>query len=372
MRKLFLLISVLSSVCIYINISYGAQYWAKTYGGSEQDIANCIEQTADGGYIVAGQTESFSDGGMDLWVLKLDSNGDVIWQKTYVGSVYGWAISIQQTSDGGYVLASSTYSLDVGGYDFWILRLDVNGDVSWQRTYSISKSDRLQSIQQTMDGGYIASGNSRSFDDKGYDVWVLKLDSNGDVIWQKTYGGSHFGNRANFIQQTEKGGYIIAGTSVSSTNMWILKLDSGGTFNWHKTYSARSHNEANSIQQTSDGGYVVAGGTSLVGGADWDIWILKLDSNGDIIWQKIYGGNLRVRDTAKSILQTKDTGYVVVGDTESFGAGGSDFWILKLNEEGIISWEKTYGEGDYEYGNSIQQTSDGGYIVAGRLVLVIF
>ena len=340
--------------------------WAKTYGGPGIDVAFSIQQTGDGGYIVAGGTNSFGSVGFDFWVLKLNPDGTVAWQKTYGGSGIDVAHSIQQTSDGGYIVAGSTNSFGAGGYDIWVLKLNSDGTVAWQKTYGGASSDGASSIRQTSDGGYIVAGGTNSFGAGEGDIWVLKLNSDGTVAWQKTYGGA--GDDLAFsIQQTSDGGYIVAGRTYSfgagERDFWVLKLNSDGTVAWQKTYGGGVIDEATSIQQTSDGGYIVAGYTSSFGAGGDDIWVLKLDGDGNVAWQKTYGGGSD--DEAHSIQQTNDGGYVVAGRTSSFGAGGDDIWVLKLDGDGNVAWQKTYGGASDDEANSIQQTSDGGYVVAG-------
>ena len=231
MKKLSSFVLVLSIICISANVSHGADYWAKTYGGTGFNPLQSIHQTSDGGYIVAGFTNSFGAGGWDIWVLKLDSNGDIIWQKTYGGFFSDYATSIQQTIDGGYIMAGYTYYLEGLGEDSWVLKLDSNGIVSWQKTYGGSSDDTARSIQQTTDGGYIVQGVTASFGAGGTDIWILKLNSNGIVSWQKTYGGSGM-EEAPSIQQTADGGYIVAGIKdyslFNSGDAFVLKIDSNG------------------------------------------------------------------------------------------------------------------------------------------------
>ncbi|MHA2612326.1 MAG: InlB B-repeat-containing protein, partial [bacterium JZ-2024 1] len=343
--------------------------WARTYWGARRDVARSIQQTSDGGYIVAGYTRSVGAGSGDIWVLKLDADGNVLWQKTYGGTDSDGASSIQQTSDGGYIVAGYTYSFGAGRYDIWVLKLDADGNVLWQKTYGGANWDEAYSIQQTSDGGYIVAGDTWSFVAAWNDVsdfWVLKLDENGNVVWQKTYGGVKE-DRAYSIQQTSDGGYIVAGETYSfgagDWDIWVLKLNANGDVVWQRTYGWARLDWARSIQQTSDGGYIVAGMTDSFGAGSWDIWVLKLDANGNVLWQKTYGG--ANWDEAYSIQQTSDGGYIVAGKTYSFGAGYTDIWVLKLDADGNVLWQKTYG-GEYNEGAySIQQTSDGGYIVAG-------
>jgi len=349
-------------------LSLNAQ-WAIIYGGTGSDSAYSIQQTNDGGYIVAGETNSFGAGGSDVWILKLTSSGDIEWQKTYGGIVDDCAWSIQQTGDGGYIVAGETGSFGARDKDIWILKLSSTGAIEWQRTYGGSEWETDPSIQQTNDGGYIVVGHTESFGVGGADIWILKLSSAGDIEWQRTYGAGEQ-EYAPSIQQTSDGGYIVAGhtysVGVEMWGYWILKLSPEGDIGWQKTYGWSTFDKPNSIQQTSDGGYIVIGETSSFGAGSSDIWILKLSSDGDIEWQKTYGGTSY--DEALSIQQTNDGGYIVAGSTDSFGAGSSDVWILKLTSSGDIGWQKTYGGSGSDSASSIQQTSDGGYIVTGYII----
>jgi hypothetical protein len=343
-----------------------AVQWAKTYGGSSQDwasSADSIQQTSDGGYIVVGDTYSFGAGNGDFWVLKLDTNGNMQWQKTYGGSGNDYASSIQQTSDGGYIVAGVTPSFGAGDYDIWVLKLDTNGNVQWQNTYGGSNDDEAYSIQQTLDNGYIVGGYTYSFGAGFSDVWVLKLDANGNVLWQKTYGGSS-NDWAESIQQILDGSYVVAGVTDSfdagNGDFWVLKLDANGNVLWQKTYGGSAFDRGRTIQQTSDGGYIVGGMTQSFGAGNGDAWELKLDANGNVQWQKTYGGN---DFEGAAIWQTPDGTYIATGRTYSFGAGGDDLWVFKLDTNGNMVWQKTYGGSGNEFARSIQQTSDGGYIV---------
>jgi len=342
-------------------------YWAKTYGGADGDFAYSIQETSDGGYIVAGEAGSFGAGGYDVWGLKLDSAGNVAWQKTYGGTYSDFAYSIQETSDGGYIVAGETWSFGAGGYDVWVLKLEADGNVTWQKTCGGAENDAAYSIQETSDGGYIVAGETWSFGAGSCDVWVLKLEANGNVTWQKTYGGAS-DDFAYSIQETSDGGYIVAGNTESfgagSCDIWILKLDSAGNVTWQKTYGGQYIDGVRSIQETSDGGYIVAGETDLSGAGSADVWILKIEADGNVTWQKTYGG--ADDDSAYSIQETSDGGYIVAGRTESFGAGVADVWVLKIEANGNVAWQKTYGGASGDYAYSIQETSGGGYIVAGR------
>ncbi|HOL38872.1 MAG TPA: Ig-like domain-containing protein [Dictyoglomaceae bacterium] len=350
-----------ASIAVNVN-NLGGTTWQKTYGGNNADQAKSIQQTTDGGYIVAGWTDSFGTG-IDAYILKLKSDGSLDWYKTYGGSNDDAAYSIQQTTDGGYIVAGYTNSFDTG-IDVYILKLKSDGSLDWYKTYGGSNDDAANSIQQTVDGGYIVAGCTYSFGDVG-NVYILKLKSDGTLDWYKTYGGSGH-EWANSIQQTVDGGYIVAGWTDSlgaGYDAYILKLKSDGSLDWYKTYGGSGDDFANSIQQVADGEYIVAGQTYPFGADKGDVYVLKLKSDGTLDWQKTYGGSND--DAGDSIQQVADGEYIVAGYTRSFGAGYYDVYVLKLKSDGSLDWYKTYGGSNYDAANSIQQTVDGGYIVAG-------
>jgi uncharacterized delta-60 repeat protein len=340
--------------------------WAKTYGDLYADVAQSIQQTSDGGYIVAGYSSSFGpEHRYNFWILKLKADGTAAWQKYYPMLWDEHAYSIQQTSDGGYIVAGTTTTNPPGFIAFLILKLNSDGTVAWGNSYGGTGYDYANSVQQTSDGGYIVAGSTTSFGDTNGDCWILKLNPDGTVAWQKTYGGTG-ADVANFVQQTLDGGYIVVGVTDSfgagSDDALLLKLDADGNVAWQKTYGGTLMDSPNSIQQTSDGGYVVAGVTNSFSSST-DFWVTKLDPNGNATWSRIYGGSNT--SYAYSIQQTSDGGYIVAGWTNGFGAGGADAWVLKLYADGSVAWQKTYGNLATNYTYSIQQTSDGGYIVAG-------
>ena len=272
----------------------GTVSWQKTYGGANLDNTNDIQPTSDGGYIVVGSTESSGAGIDDAWVIKLDAAGAVTWQKTYGGANLDVANSIQPTSDGGYIVAGYTDSSGVGIDDAWVIKLDAAGAVAWQKTYGGANSDIAYTIQPTSDGGYIVAGSTDSFGAGNNDAWILKLDSAGAVAWQKTYG-STVPDVANSIQLTGDKGYIVTGyTNSSSTgdsDVLVIKLDSDGTVAWQKTYGGETFdNLAFSIQTTSDDGYIVAGyALPLSSISTINAWVLKLSPLGDVPFNSASG-----------------------------------------------------------------------------------
>ncbi|MEJ5050662.1 T9SS type A sorting domain-containing protein [Chryseobacterium culicis] len=373
--------------------------WQKALGGTQSEVANSTVQTSDGGYIMAGATSSNdgdangNHGNGDSWIVKMNSSGNIQWQKSLGGSNHDNAQSIQQTTDGGYIVAGTSNSNDGdvtgnhGNDDYWVVKLDSNGNIQWQKSLGGSNSDTAQSIQQTADGGYIVAGSSHSNDGDvsgnqgGQDYWVVKLDSTGNIQWQKSLGGSD-SDQLSSIQQTSDGGYIIAGTTVSTdghitvsygnNDFWVVKLDASGNIQWEKTLGNLADNMGYSVQQTFDGGYIAASTSydlSNIENGLPDYWIIKLNSTGVIQWEKYLGGGLH--DNAITIRQTPDWDYIVGGWTASNNGqvtgnhGNLDWWIVKLDPNGNLKWEKTLGGSDFEYLNSVELTNDNGYIISG-------
>ncbi len=272
----------------------------------------------------------------DYWILKLTSNGDIEWQYAYGGPDMDFPYSIQQTEDGGYIVAGATFSFGEGDADCWILKLTASGDIEWQKTYGGSESDRAHSILAADDGGYIVTAYTDSFGGaENYDFWILKLNSKGDIEWQRTYGGSEGEFPSRRFDKTRDGGYIVGGERWSADgDIWILKLTSIGDIEWQRTYGGTSDDWSGRIRETSDGGYIVQGYTNSYGAGLTDGWVLKLDSNGDIEWQRTYGGN--IDDYVAEIRETSDGRYIAAGNTTSGRSMGHDLWMLKLSDDGNI------------------------------------
>lgn len=340
--------------------------WTRTYGGNNDDEAKSIQQTLDGGYVVAGAIFSSGGNGSDFYVVKTNAQGNLLWTRTYGGSGHDEARSVQQTTDSGYVIAGSIYSPNGTGNDFYVVKTDGQGDTLWTHTYGGSSDDFAYSIQQTMGGGYIVAGYTWRGDESLWDFYVVKIDCEGIELWTRTYGGSSE-DFALSIQQTADSGYVVAGYTYSfgggGTDYYVVKTNVQGDELWTHTYGGSSDDEAKSIQQTADGGYVIAGYTTSFGAGSTDYYVVKTDAQGDALWTRTYGGI--DDDAAYSIRQTTDGGYVVAGYTASFVAGGYAFYVVKTDGQGDLLWTRTYGGTDDDFSTSIQQTTDGGYVVAG-------
>jgi len=343
--------------------------WEKTFGGVDYDFPYSVQQTSDDGYITVGGTESYGAGGwFDVYLIKTDASGNKDWEKTFGGSG-DWdnGFSVQQTSDGGYIVAGETDSYGAGYTDVYLIKTDASGNLTWEKTFGGSATDCAYSLDQTTDGGYIVAGKTSSYGAGYSDVYLIKTDASGNKDWEKTFGGSAM-DYAHYVQQTADGGYIVAGTTASygagGEDFYLVKTDASGNKEWEKTLGGSSDDCGYSAQQTTDGGYIVAGCTISYGVGGGDVYLVKTDASGNKEWEKTFGGN--AFDVAVYVEQTTDGGYIAFGNTDSFGAGGADLYLIKTDASGNMEWEKTIGGSGWEYAYSAQQTSDGGYITVGE------
>ncbi|OJU47861.1 MAG: hypothetical protein BGN96_05740 [Bacteroidales bacterium 45-6] len=382
--------------------------WQKTLGGSNYEEGEFIIQTSDGGYAIAGYTQSTdgdisgNHGGYDAFVVKLNAAGAIEWKKTYGGTGDDRVNSFVQTADGGYIMGGHTTSTDgdaVGsgyhggtGNDAWVVKINAAGNIIWQKAYGGTQNEYINSIIATSDGGYILGCYTYSTD--GYvsgnhgdaDIWIVKINSSGTIVWQKALGGTDTEWISVYsIVQTSDGGYLLAGSTYSTDgdvtgnhgdrDIWLVKLDATGNISWKKTIGGTSDDKAFSIAPTSDGNYILSGQTFSSDGdvtgnhSSGDIWILKLTATGNIIWQKALGSS--TNDWAWQTVTANDGGYIIAGTSSSNDGdvtgfhGDHDFWMVKLDATGNLIWQKSLGGSGYEEAYSLVATTDGGCVVTG-------
>ena len=355
--------------------------WSIVLGGDGDDFAHGVALSGDGGFVIAGETGSYGAGSQDAWLVKLNSEGDEVWSRTFGGSEGDIAFSVQRTLDGGYVLAGKTHSFGgatASSSNFWLIKTDSEGQEEWQRSFpnsadldtSSPSSDIAYAVRQSADGGYMMVGSSASA--TGTLMKLLKTDSTGETQWDRTVGESS-GTLAYDLAQTEDGGFVVAGstaTTDSGSDAFLVKVGANGDTEWTSSLGGGYNDEARSLVLAADGGFALGGFTWSIGAGLSDFWLLKADSEGNMQWQRSFGG--LPRDAAHSLVQTADGGFALAGWSESF-AGGDRLWVVKTDESGGLQWSSAHrAESDESASGSIsagaraiRQTDEGGFMVAG-------
>jgi len=376
--------------------------WQHAYGGSSDEQFRSMALTNDGGFIAVGYASSLdgdvtsNHGSSDYWIVKCDSTGSIQWQRTYGGSMTDWARSVNTTADGGYIVAGYAKSNngDItnahGDFDYWILKLNSSGDVMWQKSYGGSAFDNAYNAIETSDGNFVVAGFTESIDGDAtgnhgqQDYLILKLDHNGNKIWGKVLGGA-YDEQAACVVETNEHAYLIAGYSNSSdanvpdnrgrNDFWVVKLSTDGNVIWKKSYGGGKDDAGRWIEKSPDGGFVITGyaasnNRDVTGGhGAYDYWVIKIDSIGTLQWQKSMGGSLD--DYPYFVKRCGDGNYVICGSTNSndddvtnqYGAG--DFWVVKIDSIGNLLWQKSYGGSQNDEARAILQTRDKNLLVAG-------
>jgi len=364
--------------------------WERSFGGTENDYAESVIQLADGSYIIAGSSNSKdgdivdNKGEVDAWIIKLDQSGDLLWKNSYGGSKDDIAYTIIQTMDNGFIIAGSSESSDGdvgfnnGMSDFWIFKIDSIGNLMWERSFGGSNFEYATSIDETTENEFVVAGYSLSNDgDVGsnngsYDYWVIKIDEVGNLIWKKTFGDSET-NIATSVQQTKDGGFIIAGNSDGAydNGFWcwsailLIKTDSAGEIEWQNIDCVGDFAKVSELKQTSDDGYILVGEQAGDINDPTNSLIIKRDRNGNHEWTKTYYGGGYNSNVGRSIVESKfDNSYSIAGSftTDDYS---SEFSILNYNLEGELNWRGSYDAQFKGRSNSIQQTKDGGYVITG-------
>lgn len=387
--------------------------WIKSFGGSGDDTTRAIISTNDGGYAVLGFSNSI-DGDLsaktievnDYWLIKLDAEGNLQWQKTYGGSGDDRGQSLVQTQDGGYALTGYAMSSDGDGsvnngfHDNWLLKLDSSGKIEWEKSYGFSGHDHSYDLLETEDGGFFfvgflditsakADGNTEkqnSITQHGVgEFWGTKIDAKANVQWRGYFGGTN-NDRAHSVVRADDGGYVMAGFTESndfdivnsrgSYDFWIVKVDTNGNLVWESSYGGTGIERAQDISKTADGGYVITGNTFSndtdvsKNNGESDIWLIKIDANGKKVWDKSYGGS-RFED-GQAVSLSKDGGFIITGNTKSSdkdasgNAGENDIWLIKTDVDGVMEWQKTFGGTGLDFGFDALETQDGSIVLVGE------
>ncbi|MGI6648805.1 MAG: hypothetical protein ACOX5W_07030 [Bacillota bacterium] len=394
---IFLSIPLMGFLCckMLVDTEENPQEWTKNnnrvaftsiYGSTaHKNYIASVLPVKDGGYILAGniienpnftmrhklQTQTPKTiGGADSWLIKTDALGNKIWERPIFRKGSDSIASAQQTADGGYILAGYT-DTEAGNTDGWLVKTDSEGNPIWSQTYSCGSLDAFTAVQQTRDGGYILAGWANFPNDDRYDDgWLIKTDAEGKEIWSRNLGDSK-GDAINSIQQTNDGGYIAAGQTISPVSegydAWLVRLDADGQVAWSHTFGGALEDVFYSVSTTADGGYIIAGRTQPDNEFDYDGWLIKTDSAGREVWSRTY--NASIKDQVNEVRQTRDGGYILAGCTGAKDNSGvyciGDGWVIKTDAQGQEVWSYTFGGKNPDSFSSVQQTEDGGYTLGG-------
>tara|TARA_B110000914_G_scaffold226437_1_gene251427 strand:+ start:600 stop:2933 length:2334 start_codon:yes stop_codon:yes gene_type:complete len=345
----------------------GEKVWEDSFGGRGADGGNDVLGTSDGGYISVGYTNAYGSGKNDVWIIKTDFNGEKQWSRVYGGKLddYGWGVT--ESDDGGYVIAGETFSFGSGQSDIYLLKIDSNGNMKWNTTFGGLAEDVAYSVVNSNDGGFIVAAQTKSYGKGGSDGMIVKFDSKGIKQWNRLFGGKGLDYLKSITVDSLKG-YILAGGSRSfndgDNQGWVLSVNNDGYLRWEKTYGDVGEDGFNMITRTKDGGFVAVGSSaSFFSKGMKDVIMIKLDSAGQKLWMNLYGG--RENDIGNAVNECKDGGFIIAGETTSYGKGKSDILLIKTDQLGIEKWKTTVGSVGVDIGNSVQELTKGGYIISG-------
>ncbi|ASJ03528.1 hypothetical protein A3L09_09810 [Thermococcus profundus] len=335
-------------------------HWVKSYGGSNQDGARAVALADNGDIVLAGWTYSFGISNVDAWVLRLDEDGNIKWQKTYGGNERDEAYMVAIAPNGDIVIIGHTISFGAGDVDVWVLRLDEKGNVKWQKTYGGNERDGAYAVAIADNGDIIVAGYTYSFSTGKVDSWVLRLDGSGNIKWQRAYNERE-SCVANAIVVALNGDIIVAGSYKG--DIWVLRLDENGNVKWEKTLGGDGWERAYAVALAPNEDIIVAGYTESFSAGYSDVWVLRLDEDGNIKWQKSYGA--WGGEEARAVALADNGDIVIAGGTGSFEASSMDVWVLDLDEMGNIKWQKNYGGWDWEEAYGVSLAPNGDIITSG-------
>ena len=390
-------------------IGSGVSVFNATFGGATSDHAYAVAALSDGGLVLAGMTDSTdlpggkeTAGGADAWLVRTSANGKLMWNQTYGGSGFEYARALAVLADGGWMLAGITNSLDLpggqksaGDYDIWIVRTDAGGKLLWNQTYGGSGTEHANALAVLTDGGLALAGPTNSSDlpggqktAGGTDFWLVRTDAGGKLLWHQTYGGSSHDD-ARALTALQDGGLVAAGYTYSTglpggqksaggQDLWLVRTDATGKLLWNQTYGGSGDDTANALVGLADGGFGIAGqtnSTDLPGGqksaGSVDFWLVRVDASGKLLWNRTYGGS-GGNEGAYALAALQDGGLALAGNTGSSNlpggqkiAGIEDFWLVRTDQEGNLLWNRTYGGSDSDYANALTPLADGGLALAG-------
>jgi hypothetical protein len=369
MKKNYKIILTLFLFVIFLCLFFFTQAqitFEKKYPASVNQSGRDVLPTPDGGYIIAGMTETSISGDTDIYVMKTNSIGDTLWTKRHGGPRPEYAYAILPTNDGNYFITGYTASYGAGNYDIWLIKINPSGDSLWSKTYGSTGDDVGHDIIATSDGNYMLVGRS-DVSSTNTDAYLMKINPSGNVIWTKYYGGAFY-ETAHRVKECADGGFVFIGQTFSygagQGDVYVVRTNSTGDSTWSKTYGGVNLEDGNDILVNNDGSLMVCAETNSFGAGDIDVYVIKTDAVGGVIWSKTYGGT--DKDVSHMIQPTIDGGYIIAAISRSFGWINPDMWLVKLNTIGDTLWTRHYGSWWHDHCTAVRQTADGGYIAIGH------
>jgi len=351
--------------------------FAKIFGNSSseyytREVPIDLIKTSDGGYLIVGVINP-SEYNEDIWLLKMNPDGTLDWNTSFGGGDNDYSVSLIETSDNKYLILGNTGSYGAGYQDIWLLKINQDGTLDWNISFGGGNNDYSRSLIETNDNKYLVLGLTYSYGAGNQDVWLLKINEDGTLDWNKTFGGSHYDASFGSVIETDDNKYLVLGHTYSygsgNSDIWLLKVNEDGALDWNKTFGGTSDEFSTTVIETSDHEYLILGTTESYDAGGGDIWVLKVNEDGTLDWNKTFGGSHY--ESFGSVIETNDNKYLVLGYTASYGAGEGDIWLLKVNQDGTLDWNKTFGGneedrlGYFNSSNKIIETSDNGYFFVG-------
>jgi hypothetical protein len=340
--------------------------WNRAFGGIDSDQGYAVVEVSTGGFACVGDTWSQGAGYNDVWLVCTAADGSPIWSQTFGGSNYetGWAVL--EASSGGLVIAGETYSFGTGLSDGWLLHTDATGNLLWNKTHGGQGSDVCKSLVEVSSGGFAIGGTTDNIDTASRDFWLLRTDATGVHQWNQTYGGAQ-PDEGEAVLEVSGGGFAIAGWTSSvgfgAEDVWLVRSDTNGNLLWSRNYGGKLSDYAFSAIEVSTGGFLLVGGTGSFGAGNMDVWVLRTNAFGDLIWNQTYGGP--DHDIGNAVIELSTGNFCIAATTHSYGGGIGNVWLLGIDSAGTPLWNQTFGGSIYEEASSIIEVSTGGFAIIG-------
>lgn len=340
--------------------------WNRTYGGGEADAGISVIEVSTGGFACIGYTKSSGAGAADVWLVRTAVDGTPQWTQTYGGTEDDHGHSIQEIAAGGFIILGSTESYGSGSKDWFLIRVSADGTFLLGHAYGGSDSDEATSVIEVSGGDLVLVGDIQNSDTKDHDVWLMRTDYLGYEIWNHTYGGV-FNDFGRDVIEVNAGGFALVGFTQSygagDYDVYLIRTEANGNLLWSRTYGGSSFENSGALIEVSTGGFAIIGTTRSSGHGSNDMFLVRTDASGNMLWNKTYGG--LDDEGGYSLIEVSTGGFALVGYSESFGAGDADFWVVRTDVDGNVLWNQTFGGVNYDLARSIVEVSTGGFVVTG-------